>query len=391
MGELKPYLAMFVVQLIYAGLTLLSKAVFNGGMNTFVFIFYRQVIGAAILVPLALILEKKRVVPVSLSFLTFCKIFVSSFFGLTLTLNMQAIALVYTSATLAAAIVNSLPASAFFFAVLLRMEKVNIRTKGGITKIGSVFLCLVGVATVAFYKGPQLRIVHYHNHHSLHHEDQFSSGKRWILGSLLLFLSVIIWSLWLVIQVEPLVLHICAIPTYARVKNDGNKFNDIYDCTHTDPKREQAHILKIYPAKLKFTSLQCLSSSIQSFVIAITFERDIEKWKLGWDMKLLAVVYCGTLVTGLIYYLQAWAIQKRGPVFPAMWNPLSFLIATTGSIFLLGEPLRFGSVLGGIVLILSLYSVLWAKSREGVSHHQNCLPIKECVEVKTEATSMEPQ
>jgi len=103
------------------------------------------------------------------------------------------------------------------------MEKVNIRTKGGITKIGSVFLCLVGVATVAFYKGPQLRIVHYHNHHSLHHEDQFSSGKRWILGSLLLFLSVIIWSLWLVIQVEPLVLHICAIPTYARVKNDGNK------------------------------------------------------------------------------------------------------------------------------------------------------------------------
>ncbi|KAK7353611.1 hypothetical protein VNO80_19062 [Phaseolus coccineus] len=352
MGELKPYLAMFVVQLIYSGLTLLSKAVFNGGMNTFVFIFYRQVIGAAILVPLALILEKKRVVPVSLSFLTFCKIFVSSFFGLTLTLNMQAIALVYTSATLAAAIVNSLPASTFFFAVLLRMEKVNIRTKGGITKIGSGFLCLVGVATVAFYKGPQLRIVHYHNHHSLHHEDQFSSGKRWILGSLLLFLSVIIWSLWLVIQ---------------------------------------AQILKSYPAKLKFSSLQCLSSSIQSFGIAIAFERDIEKWKLGWDVKLLAVVYCGTLVTGLIYYLQAWAIEKRGPVFPAMWNPLSFVIATAGSIFLLGEPLRLGSVLGGIVLILSLYSVLWTKSREGVSHHQNSLPIKECVEVKTEGTSMESQ
>jgi len=58
MGELKPYLAMFVAQLIYSGLTLLSKAVFNGGMNTLVFIFYRQVIGAVILVPLALILEK---------------------------------------------------------------------------------------------------------------------------------------------------------------------------------------------------------------------------------------------------------------------------------------------------------------------------------------------
>ncbi|QCE15274.1 WAT1-related protein [Vigna unguiculata] len=299
MGEPKPYLAMFVVQLIYSGLTLLSKAVFNRGMNTFVFIFYRQVIGAVILVPLAFILQKE--VSVSLSFSTFCKIFVSSFFGVTLSLNMQAIALVYTSATLAAAIVNSLPASTFFFAVLLRMEKVNIRTKCGVTKIASVFLCLVGVATLAFYKGPQLRIAHHHYYN--HHEDHFSSTKRWVLGSLLLFLSVIIWSLWLVIQ---------------------------------------AQILKSYPAKLKFTSLQCLSSSIQSFCIAIAFERDIEQWKLGWDMKLLAVVYCGTLVTGLIYYLQAWAIQKRGPVFPAMWNPLSFVIATTGSIFLLGEPLRLG-------------------------------------------------
>lgn len=41
-----------------------------------------------------------------------------------------------------------------------------------------------------------------------------------------------------------------------------------------------------------FTSIQSLSSAIQSFVIAIAFERDIEDWKLGWNMRLLAVVYC---------------------------------------------------------------------------------------------------
>lgn len=92
--------------------------------------------------------------PVSLSFFTFCKIFVFFIswvqydllfflvinshkmlplghiyiilillvFRLTLALNMQAIALVYTSATLAAAIVNSLPASTFFFAVQVIFE-----------------------------------------------------------------------------------------------------------------------------------------------------------------------------------------------------------------------------------------------------------------------------
>ncbi|XP_029126632.1 WAT1-related protein At5g64700 isoform X2 [Cajanus cajan] len=298
MSELKPYLAMFIIQLMYSGLTLLSKAAFNGGMNTYVFIFYRQLTGTLILVPLALILERKRAVPVPLSFWTFCKIFVFSFFGVSLSLNIQAIALAYTSATLAAAIVNSLPASTFFFAVLLRMEKVNIRTKSGIKKIASVLLCLLGVATLAFYKGPQLRTTHhvlsrYHNHQNPHHQDHFSSGKRWILGSLLLFLSVIIWSFWLTIQ--------------------------------------------------------------------------------------------GALVTGVAYYLQTWVIEKRGPVFSAMWSPLSFIIATTGSVLILGEPLRLGSVLGGILLVLSLYSVLWPKSKEGMTH-QTSLPlqsVKECEEVKT--------
>lgn len=58
MGELKPYLAVFIIQLIYSGLTLLSKAAFNGGMNTCVFISYRQLTGTVIMVPLALILER---------------------------------------------------------------------------------------------------------------------------------------------------------------------------------------------------------------------------------------------------------------------------------------------------------------------------------------------
>ena len=173
-----------------------------------------------------------------------------------------------------------------------RMEKVNIRTKCGVTKIASVFLCLVGVATLAFYKGPQLRIAHHHYYN--HHEDHFSSTKRWVLGSLLLFLSVIIWSLWLVIQVHPLVLHIFLIfqLMFYKFMYTHIILFFVVGSLYLWSQKEQAQILKSYPAKLKFTSLQCLSSSIQSFCIAIAFERDIEQWKLGWDMKLLAVVYC---------------------------------------------------------------------------------------------------
>ena len=58
MGELEPYLAVLLIQLIYSGITLLSKAAFNGGMNTYVFVFYRQLVGTVILVPLAIICER---------------------------------------------------------------------------------------------------------------------------------------------------------------------------------------------------------------------------------------------------------------------------------------------------------------------------------------------
>lgn len=57
MGEKKPYLAVILVQAIYAGMFLVSKAAFNGGMNNFVFVFYRQAAATLFLVPLALFLE----------------------------------------------------------------------------------------------------------------------------------------------------------------------------------------------------------------------------------------------------------------------------------------------------------------------------------------------
>ncbi|KAL2339412.1 hypothetical protein Fmac_007352 [Flemingia macrophylla] len=280
-------------------------------MNTCVFIFYRQLTGTVILVPLSLILERKRAVPVRLSFSTFCKIFVLSFFGVSVNLNMQAIALVYTSATLAAAIVNCLPASTFFFAVLLRMEKVHIRTKSGIAKIGSVLLCLLGVATLAFYKGPQLRTAHhilsrYHNHN-----EDLSSSKKWILGSLLLFLSVIIWSFWLTIQ--------------------G------YSAVEVGLELETAY------------------SSLL--------------WDTGdWSRLLLANL----------------GDRKERTSFSSNVDPTEFYNCYNRFYIALG-------VLGGILLILSLYSVLWAKSKERMTH-QTSLPLhslKECEEVKTEASSTE--
>ena len=57
MDKKKPYLAVILIQSIYAGMFLLSKAAFDGGMNNFVFVFYRQAAATVFLIPLALFFE----------------------------------------------------------------------------------------------------------------------------------------------------------------------------------------------------------------------------------------------------------------------------------------------------------------------------------------------
>ncbi|XP_057440167.1 WAT1-related protein At5g64700-like isoform X2 [Lotus japonicus] len=314
----KPYLVVIAIQAIYAAMFLLSKAAFDHGMNNFIFTFYRQALATLFLIPFALFFEWKHALP--LPFRTFCKIFFLSLCGITLSLDVYGVGLIYTSATLAAATTNCLPAITFFLALLLRRERLKVKTIPGIAKLIGILACLGGAAILAFYKGPHFKFLSHRpllgNHKSQQHQghNALSASGTWIKGCFLILLSNTFWGLWLVLQ---------------------------------------AFVIKSYPSKLIFTTLQCFLSSIQSLVIALAIERDIEQWKLGWNVRLLAVVYCGVMVTGVGFYLQTWVIEKKGPVFLAMSMPLALIITIISSAIVLGE-------------IISLGSVLWGKSREQI-------------------------
>ncbi|GMI67623.1 Usually multiple acids move in and out Transporters 21 [Hibiscus trionum] len=336
MEKKKPYLAVILIQCIYAGMFLVSKAAFDGGMNNFVFVFYRQAAATVLLVPLALFFEWKTAPPLSCR--TFCKTFMLSLIGITLSLDINGVALVYTSATLAAATTNCLPVITFFIAVLLRMEALRLKTTAGIAKLVGILICLTGALTLAFYKGPHFKLFCLHHLFDDRHGRTLpsrtsSGGETWIKGCLLMLLSNTFWGLWLVLQ---------------------------------------GLVLKSYPSKLLFTALQCLLSTFQSFAIAIGVERDPEQWRLGWNLRLLAVAYCGIVVT---YYLQTWVIGEKGPVFLAMSTPLNLIFTIFCSAFLLCQITTTGSLLGGFLLIVGLYTVLWGKTKEqGMMKDENRLP-----------------
>lgn len=348
-----PYMVVLLIQLIYTGLYVISKAAFNEGLSTFVFIFYRQAAATILLAPVAFAFERKSAPPLSL--LVLFKMFMFSLLGITFSLNLYNVGLRYTSATVASATTNSVPVITFFLALLLRMETVKLKSISGIAKVLGVSLCFSGIMTIAFYTGPHLNPLNHHhlftNKTSFQNHTPTHSKATWIKGTFFMITSNTTWSLWLVLQ---------------------------------------GILLKEYSSKLLLTTFQCLFSSVQSFFVALAFEREISRWYLSLDLGLLAIAYCGFVVTGVTFYLQTWCIEKKGPVFLAMSTPLAFVFTISCSSFFLGEIIYLGSVLGGIMMVGGLYSVLWGQSKESTKCEPTIEDGKECYEEREIASPYHP-
>ncbi|KAI3906816.1 hypothetical protein MKW98_004849 [Papaver atlanticum] len=341
MENKKPYIAMMFIQFVYAGMALFSKAAIGAGMNPFVFVAYRQAFASLALTPFSIFLERKKVPRPS--FCLLCKIFFVSLFGITLSLNLYYVALNNTSATVATATTNTIPAITFIIAAFLRMESITLKHYYEVAKVIGTTVCLSGALVVALYNGPAVKLMNWNSSSSFHHHQtghisndpsppSNSSSKAIdsVKGALIMLSANTVWSFWLILQ---------------------------------------GPLIKLYPAKIHLTSLQCWFSCIQSLIVAVIFEKNNpSSWKLGWDINLLSVAYCGIVVTGMTYWLQAWCIERKGPVFIAMFTPLALVITIIFSAFIWKEQLHWGSIAGALLLIGGLYSVLWGKSKEELTN-----------------------
>ncbi|KAF8667106.1 hypothetical protein HU200_053290 [Digitaria exilis] len=329
----KAYAVAIVIQVIQASTVIVSKAAFDRGLSTFVYIFYRLVAASLFLTPLAILLERRRAPPMSLRLLG--KMFLYALVGNTLSSNMYNVSVKYTSATVGSAMCNSVPVITFFLALLMRMEAMKLKSSPGMAKAAGITLCLAGVMVIALYAGPSLRPLNRHGVLAQHNANSKQaaaahgivvSKAMWIMWTFLIFLACVAWSVWFILQ---------------------------------------GLLLKEYPNKLLTSLIPCLFGTIQSLVVAVAMERGhgFSRWKLGLDLSLVSVAFSGIVGTGVCVYLQTWCVDMKGPVFLAMWNPLYLLLVLFCS-SLLGETVRLGSVLGGILLVGGLYSVLWGKRKE---------------------------
>ncbi|CAN0838997.1 WAT1-related protein At4g28040 [Linum grandiflorum] len=66
----------------------------------------------------------------------------------------------------------------------------------------------------------------------------------------------------------------------------------------------------------------------------------------------------------LTFLGQAWCVGERGPVFPAIFDPLCTVITAIFATIFLHEQTYMGGLIGAVVVIMGLYLVLWGKAED---------------------------
>ncbi|XP_062178028.1 WAT1-related protein At1g25270-like [Alnus glutinosa] len=327
---LKPAMLMVVVQFVFGGVNVFYKLAANDGMSLRVIVAYRFIFATAFVLPLALLFKRKS--RPKLSWVVLFQAFFCGLFGGSLAQNLYIESLALTSATFASAMSNLIPAITFILAIFFGLERLNLGTIVGKAKVLGTLMGIGGAMLLTFYKGAEIDI--WSSHLNLLHDSQNQtrhvasplkqSGNR-LLGFLLALGSCSSFALWLIIQ---------------------------------------AKLSEKYPCHFSSTALMCMMGAIQAVAFALCMEKDWSQWKLGWNIRLLTVVYSGVVGSGLMVIFIAWCVHTRGPLFVSVFNPLMLvLVAVMGSL-LLDEKLHLGSILGAVLIVCGLYAVLWGKGKE---------------------------
>ncbi|KAK9077114.1 hypothetical protein SSX86_005450 [Deinandra increscens subsp. villosa] len=334
---LKPVLLMVAVQTAFAGVNVLYKLAANDGMVLPILVAYRFLFSTAFIVPLALLMERKK--RPKLTWMILLQAFCCGLFGGSLAQNFYAKALSLTSATFAAATTNLIPAITFLLAVCFGMEKLGWKTYPGVAKITGTALGVGGAMLLTFYKGVDLHLwkTNVDLLNGQHHASNVQYSSNRVMGSLLAIGSCISYSMWLIIQ---------------------------------------TNMVKTYPCPYSVTALTSCMGAVQAVVFGLCTERHWGDWKLGWNVRLLTVAYSGMLASGLMFTFITWCVQMRGPLFVSAFTPLMLVLVALAGSLVLNESLNLGSVLGAILIIFGLYVVLWGKCKE-VKKVAQLRPIKE--------------
>ncbi|CAA7032070.1 unnamed protein product [Microthlaspi erraticum] len=319
--------AMLSTETANVAMNTLFKAATSKGLNSYTFLVYSYLIGSLLLLLPShqFFSNRSRSLP-PLSFSILCKIGLLGLLGSTYQIT-GFIGIVYSNPTLSSAISNINPAITFILAVIFRMEKASLKERSSVAKMLGTLVSLIGALVVVLYHGPRVFTESSPPHPQLRQlSPPFSSSNSdWIIGGSLLAIKDTLVSVAFILQ---------------------------------------AHIMNEYPAPLTVSFIYFSFSSILISCIGFIAEKNNPSmWILRFDITLLCILF-GGIFNPAYYAIHLWAVRNKGPVYLAIFRPLSILIAVIMGAIFLGDFLYLGSLVGGILISLGFYTVMWGKAKE---------------------------
>ncbi|KAF7055989.1 hypothetical protein CFC21_063453 [Triticum aestivum] len=291
-------------------------------MVIFVLLTYASLFGAAFILPFALINERGKWREMGWHATGW--IFLNAFIGYALPMSLYCYGLLDTTSSYAVIFLNLIPLATFILPVLFRMETLRIWSVVGSLKVAGVLFSVGGTMLISLYKGKALHL--WNPILKNHPKEQTTEGaSNQLRGTIFLLGSSFTFACWYLLQ---------------------------------------SKVLKVYPYKYWSSMATCLVGGLQTAIIGIILNTDKKAWKLGWDFDLVTILYSGALATAGKYCLNSWVVVKRGPTYPPMFNPLSVVFTILLASIFIGDEITVGSLLGTTMVLVGLYTYLWAKSKE---------------------------
>ncbi|XP_041003881.1 WAT1-related protein At5g07050-like [Juglans microcarpa x Juglans regia] len=321
--EFRQYMYCIFSNFCFAGYNIVSKVSLDKGMSRYVLVAYGHAFGTLATAVFVFLFERNNNSKLSVAILR--NVFFLGLLGAVFGRTLFYAGLEYTSPAVASALANLIPSITFILAVLCRMENLDISKRSSQAKILGTIVAFGGATLMTLYKGLPLLSFHIQHSHDHPAASRLLLDKDLIKGSLILVVSYISLSAFYILQ------------------------------TIT---------VKMYPAPITLTSLSCLSGAVLSIIMTAILDHKASSWKLSWNIALLAPIYSGIVIFGITVYVQTLVVRKKGPVFMTAFRPLAIVIVAIMGLFILGDVLYMGSIIGATLIVIGLYATLWGKEKE---------------------------
>ncbi|XP_058187989.1 WAT1-related protein At3g28050-like [Rhododendron vialii] len=124
--------------------------------------------------------------------------------------------------------------------------------------------------------------------------------------------------------------------------------------------------MKEYPAELTVVFFYNLCVSVLAAIVGIFAKSNASAWRVKADIGLVSILCSGIFGSFLDNAVNTWVLKVKGPLYVAMFKPLSIVIAVVMGMLFLGDTLYLGSIVGATITSVGFYNLMWRKAKEDV-------------------------